>query len=368
MIEFTTVESLFMYGAMIVLATLMMSIANRSKNFKYVFLILVFLIITVPSMFRYNVGIDYKGYFDTYNLLSNKSSIAEAKKVFNIESSFIYLSMLSRKMFHSPIMLFATYSILTNFFVILGVWYFRKDVDPAVEVLVYLTLFYPTTLNIARQSLAVAIIFWGFKYVIERKPIKYMLCVFIAFIFHRTACIAIILYFYCYKRNIMGKIARIFNYVGPVIIVFFLQQMLNIVFKFIDFGKYSQNYHITSVSFGLGAILQLIFLLVFLYSVKNRNIFKNEATQYMVKQLVILQTILMLLNYKMDNFSGRIAIYFQIASIVALAAITKARETKNIFNAPLIQVFPYIYVITLWLKCMIYNEQGQLPYIFRIYF
>jgi len=61
-------------------------------------------------------------------------------------------------------------------------------------MLVYYLMLFPYSLNLMRQCIAIAIIFWGFKYVQERQLRKYLILVFVATMFHTTAVIGLLIY------------------------------------------------------------------------------------------------------------------------------------------------------------------------------
>lgn len=61
-------------------------------------------------------------------------------------------------------------------------------------MIVYYLMLFPYSLNLMRQCIAIAIIFWGFKYVQERKLLKYLLVILIATMFHTTGVVGVLIY------------------------------------------------------------------------------------------------------------------------------------------------------------------------------
>ncbi|MDG3374998.1 EpsG family protein, partial [Vibrio parahaemolyticus] len=78
--------------------------------------------------------------------------------------------------------------------------YINKDAV-SVSYFVYLCLFFPQSLNIMRQSLAVAIVFWGLQYILEKCPRKYVITILLAVGVHISALIALPLYFLLNKER-----------------------------------------------------------------------------------------------------------------------------------------------------------------------
>lgn len=61
-------------------------------------------------------------------------------------------------------------------------------------MLVYYLMLFPYSLNLMRQCIAIAFLFWGFKYVQERNLRKYILVALIATLFHTTAAVGLVVY------------------------------------------------------------------------------------------------------------------------------------------------------------------------------
>lgn len=71
-----------------------------------------------------------------------------------------------------------------------------------------------------RSSLAILLIIWASKYIVERKPLQYFLWVLLAYQFHHMALIAIPMYFF-YRLNLTNK-----KIIIGLILTFILSQTL----------------------------------------------------------------------------------------------------------------------------------------------
>ena len=63
-----------------------------------------------------------------------------------------------------------------------------------IGLFIYNTLFFSFSLNLMRQSIAMGISLYSYRFIKEHKPMKYLLTVFLAILFHRTAIITITTY------------------------------------------------------------------------------------------------------------------------------------------------------------------------------
>ncbi len=79
----------------------------------------------------------------------------------------------------------------------MAVWIYRNSSMPMVSYIIYSTLFYSFfALTGHRQTIATAlIVFWGYKYIKERKLIKFLILAFIAFVIHKSSVVFIPFYF-----------------------------------------------------------------------------------------------------------------------------------------------------------------------------
>lgn len=62
-------------------------------------------------------------------------------------------------------------------------------------MLLYYCWIFPLSLNILRQAIAISIVIWGYRYMHERKLIKYTIVVIVAMGFHITAILGLSIYF-----------------------------------------------------------------------------------------------------------------------------------------------------------------------------
>ena len=165
-----------------------------SKNRIY----LVWFVIWLITVFRYKVGTDYMGYVELYNTFGSQ--------YFNThyESDIGLMSLMT--FFHSiggtPQILFFTYGSLTCYFFYKAFHFYARgnNVLEMIFVNLYMGFLFFQTLNIIRFMLAAAIIFYSTKYIVKKKPIKYLAYISFAAIFHFTAILFLPLYLIRYLK------------------------------------------------------------------------------------------------------------------------------------------------------------------------
>lgn len=161
---------------------------EQNNNVKRRILYTLEIVVVVIFVFRYDVGWDYKNYY--YIVADNVPS----ERCEPLSALFIAVA----QYFKSPQLLFILYGVLT--YVLFFKSINRNSCNVEFSLLIYLCLFIFDSLGLIRQSLAVAIVFSGYKYVCEMKFLKFLILVFVAMGFHYSAIVAFLIYPLYYMR------------------------------------------------------------------------------------------------------------------------------------------------------------------------
>lgn len=76
-------------------------------------------------------------------------------------------------------------------------------------MLVFYTLFYNESLNIIRQWMAMSVLIYGFKYLVEQRWGSYLLCILFATTFHSSGLVGILLLLVYYLLSLVNDNAKI---------------------------------------------------------------------------------------------------------------------------------------------------------------
>ena len=162
--------------------------SQRTKDTK-IFLFIIIVLLTVIAGCRYHVGTDYGNYIYIYETKYVKFKWSE---ILNFDEPILpIIGKLSYLFFDSYYPMFFTASVITVGFMLYST--FKETTD-----FVFVTLLYvfaggwTGSFNGIRQYIAVAIVFLGRKYIMQRKFWKFLLVCGIAFLAHK---IGIVLYF-----------------------------------------------------------------------------------------------------------------------------------------------------------------------------
>jgi hypothetical protein len=241
--------------------------------------LLLFSILTFTIIIglRYDVGIDWKHYKNLLEELMNNGTTDR-----EIEYGYYLLMKIVDYLRLNYVYIF----ILISFLQIIFLYARGKDFN---KVFPFLIIFFFTmgnfiySLNIMRQMIAISIIFYGTKYIVNKNFIAWLLICVLAFFFHKTSVICIPFYFL--NRN-LSKNRIIF--IGILILVyailkFFIVERLEGLLNFSNllFGKesslsafYNQDREvITNGGSGLFLITQIVIYAVMIF-------YYNKCSQY----------------------------------------------------------------------------------------
>lgn len=322
MIEFTYLESLCLYCIITAMAIMWIYFANNVTSLaqQHLTLACAYLTITIPAAIRYNVGIDQRAYIGLYEFFSKFSSVEEALKWHTVERTFAYGCVISKELFNSPVPLFAFYAIFTHLLILLGIWNFKRYINPVAAMFIYMTGFYWRTYNLFRQSLAIAIIFYAVKWIDEKKYFRFIVACLIATMFHKSSIVAILGIPYFRRKKI-----NIIDILLPALIVILIRPLSQLLFSINLLENYSLNYKVNFLGIEAylrpGTVLQVGMLTVFLiYSRRINETIKNDFIYTLCYRSMLMAFISYLLMFVLDA-GVRILLYFSTFNIFGIAAL-----------------------------------------------
>lgn len=163
---------------------------NRKNDVRIKLILWVYeFLFIIIYVFRYDVGWDYPNYFDTIK----NNDLSERLEPL---SYVLYWIASACK---SPVLLFVLYGIPTYLLIFSTIKKYSVNVE--FSLLIYICLFFLDSLGLIRQSLAVAIVLWGYTFLVEKKPVKFFLVIILASCFHYSAVSAFIIYPVYHARN-----------------------------------------------------------------------------------------------------------------------------------------------------------------------
>lgn len=328
-------------GLTCILTYIVQRLLSLKKN-KLAIIISIFIIL-IPSLlagFRdQTIGTDLKTYVlpDFYYAV-NSDNIEEYFEISKEEPFYTILNfVISRFTNDFHWVLFIVQLIMTTL-VYITIYKQREKISMWLAMLVYMILFYTRFLNLVRQGIAVCIIILSFNFIKDKKPIKYIISIIIAMLFHRTAIIAMPLYFLnllLEKENKKSKKIIIGIYILLIASIFFFDIILNVLLdinilpeKFEPYlTKYRKESFDPEIFSTLFKAIWIIWI-GFLY----KNIKKEDKSAGFKFSLLILDIIFLQYSTRILN-AERFSYYFGgIGAILLIPQIPLEMNSKIVRN------------------------------------
>ncbi|OTP51942.1 hypothetical protein A5884_001137 [Enterococcus sp. 7D2_DIV0200] len=172
----------------------------RNRGNKYFYGLLVILLIVTVSILNgtrdFTIGTDIRVYGNKYFELALFSYrfvdyLDLTRSFYNLDVEYGYqaLNYLVSRFTNNIHIFYFILGILTNGLFYLGITRFRQWVSIPLSFLTYLFLFYGNTLNIMRQSVAMAFVFLGISLFITSKKRLGIAMLFCSLLFHNSAIV-----------------------------------------------------------------------------------------------------------------------------------------------------------------------------------
>lgn len=330
-------------------------LTDDPKRYNKLFYWMLLIYLICISGFRYGVGTDYWNYTEMYtDWVKPDDSLAEASDVgFNI------LIRVLQVITPNPQILFFVTSVIINICIISTIKRYSSKFE--LSTYFYITTFvYYATFNAVRQTLAIAIVFAGTKYLLKRDWRKYIIIVLLSSLIHQSTLIMIPVYFLV-NHKFMSK----FNiYICLVFLAAFIfyNGFLEALFNMIQGTNYA-GYQDEMTATGEGAnvlrfLVQLApIVLVFFY---NKSIIKDDDKEFnIMMNMSLLGMLFMLLSLRHWLFA-RLTTIFNLYYVFTLPKILDASSDKDMRRLLSFIIMACYFIFTYMLLRS--GESNILPY------
>lgn len=334
-VYYLTALSVFIFSALALYSNYVATATGQLIKNNYVtkfFLLTITLILVFVAGFRYFVGADFGAYYrfaDNYapNWLSTLKELDEPG--FPVLGAIIKLFTTDGAVF---IFITAAFTVSS----ILAITFKYTDTYLFSALLFMFTGVWHGSFNGVRQFFATAIICLGHRLILDKKLFKYLLCVFVAFLFHKSAIIMVIPYFMLRKKINLSNILLLT--IGSIILLYNYE----FIFSFIGGLKESEivieegSYYLNQVNIlrVLVCIVPAVFCL-FIYMKSEKT---KEKTFYL--NCLILYALLSVIGMN-SPYISRINMYLLVLVPLAMGKLVefKDKNTEIIVKIGIIVLF-----------------------------
>lgn len=323
---------------------------TKLTNFgKFIINIFIFLILLLPMGLRYGIGTDY---FYTYYPYFN--FIGHGTRYFD-EVGFNLLNIIVYKLFGRFEMLIFITSFIFIYFMYKGILNNLNEKErPWGTLMLFLSQAYFYSMNMVRQSLAISIIFFAFKFLKSKEYKKYYIFCFFACTLHYSAIICLLFpLFLKVKPKQKTKIVLI------TILTLCKPLLSNVLLKIIMSTKYSW-YIGSRYTLGVSNTVVLINVILFVLSVLYENENYGNEEYEILNTINYISVCLMLLIGWVPLFN-RIIRYFTIFQVLLVPKIIYSEINSKKRLALKILIF-FLFFIPMYYQIFLLGGEGVVPY------
>lgn len=225
---------------------------------------------------------------------------------------------------------------------------------PWFSLYIYITMyFFSATFNNERQAIAISFLFFGFKYIKERKFWHFLFFILLAATFHLTSIIFIVLYFmyewdisekYCFTMMIVGIMSYIFS---KPILMFVISRFYTKYAGVTGFGGSGYGYFIFLLIIVLPACLLL----------RGKSKENNDGRIFI--HMLVIAVIIQIFTFQL-GFIYRAVRLFSVAIIFYLPDVTylfRDKISRRVTNQALCTL-----LIVYYIYCLNNDMVGVVPY------
>lgn len=293
-------------------------------------LILAYLVTTLPSALRFEIGVDYLSYVSIFEALA-------VTDTYYLEPGFLLLN----KIIHSLGLGYEWLFIVVAAFIYTFAFLAYPKKNKYIAHLFFMLLFYFETFNILRQMMAIVVVMYAFKlYMLQKNDIKFYVMTVIASLFHSVALIFIFIPL-VNNRVIKGYI-RHFSWTAIIlwalVIVagtFVVDLIINVLSilptkdysRYLETGRYAEG---AKVNTGLGVLLYLLFCIYPLFFAKKFIESDNKNTLIFIL-LITYITFLTLQKQAAIFYRPKQALEFVIVPLVLMIMYSKLLPFRRLY-------------------------------------
>lgn len=386
------------YIVSFVLSCFLLKISESYKKSKGISAIFVFFAIMVPCLVAglrlYSIGTDTNGYvkpmfrlainadnYMRYLKLSWTNAVNRIRYIKDFEMGFSLLVYIIAKCTKNFQILLFVVHILIVVPIYRGLKKFKTlENSYWLSMLIFYLMFFNTSLNLIRQYIGIAIVFWGTSCLLneENGKLKFFISIVIASLFHMASILGII-FFVMYlmlgynqkEKKILKTTQYIFslNTVILVLLVIFSIVIINnssLIAKILSILnlEYYGHYINGKIKFVFSAIIEMVPIL-FLIMIVGKKFFKKYKNSYFLAINYIINYFIAQLS-SINIYAPRIGHIFSIFNIVFFPELIRCFDEK--VYRTIITMLLIIYMFIFWYYNFVFlGRNGTIPYVFYNY-
>lgn len=325
------------------------------KTKKNIYIKLIFIILTLFSGFRHNIGADFKSYERIFFYIENDISNYE---VLRLEKGYLYLIELVNFINGKQQLVFLLMAIISNYFIYRFIIENSKDKFMSINIFFMIGAYYSSGFNGIRQYFAIAIFIYSIKYIKKKEMLKYFIFILIGSLFHKTCILLSSLYFILRQRYSFK------SQVFILILSIFLNNNIDKILRLTGYDVYNERVFRANISFIVLFFLGILAIFIYILNI-NKNIL--DQVDININFLTILGVLLIFINElkkpEINQIFVRMISYFFFVYIYLITELLNNLVKKNqrvILKGIFLLIITILYLKTFLLELPSYNYNIEL--------
>jgi hypothetical protein len=279
-------------------------------------LVFVFITLLLTASLRFEVGDDWHSYIGFYTDRDLSQNVEFGYRLINDFFSDLGLPYNLFLLLINSVALFFTYKFI----------YLNAKSKQIGLLIFFYDIFFYLYLSGFRQAIALSVICIGFSYAFEKRLLKYLLVVLLASTFHKSALIALPIYFIPRNSFILYSIFKsikfylvlfVIIFISYVPVEFFLELIEDSFFKNINYYLLS---HYKAENIEMAYVIGLVkrSIAIFFYILYRRYLPRDNLTHYFFNVYLIGFLIFLGFYLLSPDLATRLSLYFTIFEILII--------------------------------------------------
>lgn len=333
------------FGMLLILATIEVMLRNKKVSF------ITGSLLAIVAGFRFYTGYDFNSYGRFYSEVEKFSDVFNGK--IEAERGFLFLNYLFKSMgfnYYTFILFFSLVSLLllTNFA-------YKFTPFPSLVLLYYYARFFLVRdMGQIRSAMACIILLYSIPYIVNKKPFKFLLIIFIASLFHVTAWSFIIVYIFHYLFKYL-TIKNITCLLSLSLLIGVIVQIPEIYIWAIPdrYNAYFASPSYTNGQWILNPILWMQLALFFAALFLAYPKIKEEKDRFnLILKIYFLASLILIFTGTLSTVGGRLGTLFATSEIFVVPTIFSSFSNNKLIN--LFLFFGFTFVVF----CLIFVISG----------
>lgn len=313
------------------------NIAPKRKKLMY---IASFLMLMLTAGLRYETGGDWTSYTDIFDTIEPIDRVLAGDNYYfewlKLEIGYRYLNSIVKFIAPNVQLLFFIVALIISSFIFKGINQYSPY--PIMGAVIYFgILFFALDMIVLRQGLAVAIVFCGYKYIEEKRFLKFVLVCAVASLFHISALIGVVIYFGAQPRYPSWLLATLgIGFFGVLVLQIKWMDTIAVSLLSMQIDElaasklvaYTQN-EVYAASRGITLGL-LVNVMVFVVLLIRRKRLEKQKYFNLFLNLFILYLFVYCCMSEFVEVGNRLKYYFMISFVILIPQIVMSFETARL--------------------------------------